>query len=546
MFRFNRQFSGLGQAARIYGILKLLMTGRADEKDEYLRDCLEECRDLRSHSLELQGRIKDRTSEYHLSPARANLIRWLDLAGCKRVLELGAGCGSITRYLGEQNLVVHAVESCPVKASLTRKRCRDLANVLVHPTVPKGSPLSPERYDIIFCLDAPGNPDSGVTGKEEPWTSSTTLLHSVLQLLGDTGVLVVAVDNDTEERLRWADGPEGGRQEALMPGAPGNESSFPRLGRELEIVTDTGTWAGVCYYPFPDHHFPRVLLADQFIATDEYAYSLLYRVLAREQPLSWQAGENEFLHWKMLCEAGRLGEFAPSALMLIARDREALRRIAPYDFVHFSSEARRLEYRTVTFKPRGKDRVEKRRLYPAVQDEKIVGDTVRINAIASRYEQGPLVTTLWLKALLANDAETSFTELLRRYYSFVREQSGLVADNAALVDLLPSNLVAVAGSGPYKVIDQEWIFTEPFPVEYILFRALLWFGYHNRSSLATCCGQEWETVGDFVEFWFQRLGLPLEPLRQDFILLEDDFHAQVVVKGYPFTTLGLLAVKMNT
>jgi len=38
---------------------------------------------------------------YHTSPARANIVRALRLPAEADVLEVGAGCGAITRYLGE-------------------------------------------------------------------------------------------------------------------------------------------------------------------------------------------------------------------------------------------------------------------------------------------------------------------------------------------------------------------------------------------------------------------------------------------------------------
>ena len=68
-----------------------------DEAEGYIRACLDSVDDLSVDSVQLQEKIRDWSSEYHLSPARANLIRGLSLNGMENILELGSGCGAITR-----------------------------------------------------------------------------------------------------------------------------------------------------------------------------------------------------------------------------------------------------------------------------------------------------------------------------------------------------------------------------------------------------------------------------------------------------------------
>src|SRR3954447_20522679 len=55
---------------------------------------------------------------YHFDPARANIVRCLDLSPSARVLEIGAGCGPITRYLGETCALVDALEPVQARAEV--------------------------------------------------------------------------------------------------------------------------------------------------------------------------------------------------------------------------------------------------------------------------------------------------------------------------------------------------------------------------------------------------------------------------------------------
>src|SRR5262245_60726420 len=85
--------------------------------------------DRSSGSFELERGIHDWPTQYHLSRARCNLLRPFELARYKNVLEIGAGCGAITRYLAENCASVTALEGSPDRAAIVRDRCADLENV---------------------------------------------------------------------------------------------------------------------------------------------------------------------------------------------------------------------------------------------------------------------------------------------------------------------------------------------------------------------------------------------------------------------------------
>lgn len=538
--RKTGKFLDIGYLASIFS--KLARPG-PDEDNAYLRACLEHCEDLGSASAELQGKIKDTVSEYHLSPARANLIRCLDLRGAHRVLELGPGCGSITRYLGEQGLAVDAVESCPDKYVLTKMRCRDLGNVRVIQADYQELMLPLLSYDVIFMICVTEDPTFVTSGKPEK--SFRNLVRRVKKFLRPGGVLVAAFDKNQRTFSCLSSFRERSRdlasQERLI--AQGLGIRYCEQQHWREVFEDE---SGECIvvYPFPDYRFPRVLLADNFIASDAHAYSLLYRILRKNEGIEWRLEEDEFFHWKAMNESGRLADAFHSSLIVSSSREGIVQQVVPFDFVHFSSEIRKAEYRTCTLKLRGEDRVVKRLLHPHPSSMKEKGTKVRISELESIYERGPLVASLWMAACRHGEFtvfEARFSRLLDDYLDYVRHQAASRQDATALVDLLPSNLVASSEDGQYRTIDQEWGYGAPFSTDFILFRAVLWFGYHNRSSLARYSHAAfWKTVRDFVAYCFATLSVPFESRIEEFVALEDAFHAEIAVSGFSFSTWGVL------
>src|SRR5580658_7624147 len=80
------------------------------EVEGRLFDIVSRATDRSTFSSELITCITDWPSEYHLSRARHCLLRPLNIQPGSKVLELGCGCGAITRYLGEIGAEVVAVE----------------------------------------------------------------------------------------------------------------------------------------------------------------------------------------------------------------------------------------------------------------------------------------------------------------------------------------------------------------------------------------------------------------------------------------------------
>ncbi|MDD2302074.1 MAG: class I SAM-dependent methyltransferase, partial [Eubacteriales bacterium] len=93
---------------------------------------IERASDLTVLSEELRRHCSDWPSFYHLSGARSNILRpFKDILKGADVLEVGAGCGAITRYMGECGARVLALEGTLRRAAIARSRTRDLPDVIV-------------------------------------------------------------------------------------------------------------------------------------------------------------------------------------------------------------------------------------------------------------------------------------------------------------------------------------------------------------------------------------------------------------------------------
>ncbi|VTR22605.1 Predicted RNA methylase [Serratia fonticola] len=114
-----------------------------DAQENLLLNIVSNTKDRSVSSPELRARCSDWVTTYHFSSLRSNLLRPLNslfTPGVK-ILEIGAGCGAITRFLGESGAEVLALEGSLRRAAIARARTLDLANVTV----------VSERFDDFEC-----------------------------------------------------------------------------------------------------------------------------------------------------------------------------------------------------------------------------------------------------------------------------------------------------------------------------------------------------------------------------------------------------------
>jgi SAM-dependent methyltransferase len=220
-------------------------------------------------SPELGAAVTDWPSRYHFSPRRANLLRpfthWLQ---GRSVLEIGAGCGALTRFLGECGAKVLALEGSPRRAAVAAARCADLDNVAV-----VGDSLqhfqSAARFDAVTLI--------GVLEYARLFFPAADgldpvnhMLARVRALLGPRGALLVAIENQLGLKY-FAGCAEDHVAEAMF----GIEDRYRgdgvvTFGRaELgDRLAAAGLRAVRWWYPFPDYKLPVAVFSEAAVAGD--------------------------------------------------------------------------------------------------------------------------------------------------------------------------------------------------------------------------------------------------------------------------------------
>ena len=162
-----------------------------DETEQRLAAILASAADLSVFSRELAVQRTDWASLYHLSGSRANLLRpFRERLEQAEVLEVGAGCGAITRYLGECGARVLALEGSPRRAAMARSRTRDLANVTV--VADRFDQfVCDQRFDVVTLIGVLEYAALFTEGAEP----AVRMLERVRGLLKPGGKLIVAIEN---------------------------------------------------------------------------------------------------------------------------------------------------------------------------------------------------------------------------------------------------------------------------------------------------------------------------------------------------------------
>ena len=490
-----------------------------DEIEERLARIICHATDLSVFSTELSQQSTDWPSLYHLSASRANILRPLESVLVNAdVLEVGAGCGAITRYLGETCANVVALEGSLRRASIARSRTRDLDDVNV--VADRFNEFACEhKFDVVTLI--------GVLEYANMFTLGTSpakaMLERVRTFLKPGGKVIIAIENQLG--LKYFAGAPEDHLGQPMYGIEGRyrEDQPQTFGRQAlkNILTQSGFSHSNFMAPFPDYKLPASIVTEAGFADPKFdASSLAWQSARRDPQLPPLLSFSPELAWPVIFD-NELALDLANSFLVIASCVEPPVVTSKVLACHYSTDRRPQYCKETSFIRKGND------------DIKVVCRLLSSTSIA----QDDALTLFRPEAesdyVLGTPLSREFIEIVsrdgwrfddvvgyyKRYLDIIfrltnsageqivvdaHERTGYV--RGRFIDAIPQNIICMP-QGMFRLIDTEWQGITDAPIARLLFRSILF-----QMSGLTRFGQPAESVQPltrwkFIVEIFSRLGL---------------------------------------
>ncbi len=511
-----------------------------DEVENRLFEHIKTTSDLSLASNELQQKISDWPSEYHFTPQRANLLSGFQFDEINSVLEIGSGCGAITRFFGEQGKQVLALEGSDRRAAITRARCNELENVTVCCDSFDTFAIN-TRFDCVTLIGVLEYSPAFISG-EDP---IVVALKKARSLLNDGGVLIVAIENQLG--LKYFNGctedhsgvPFTGVNDSYQPG------TFCTFGRvELtQKISEAGFQTGEFAYPFPDYKLPQLIVREGAIVDEELDLSFLIgQYNSRDYAYSSQRIFHENRTWPLIARNDLVRDFANSFLVFAYNNPQGDTLDRESWLVKTFSCPRKKEYITSNtfYKDHGTLKVLKEKKYPNFVQTKRDA-LVKLNVGPEVYIAGTPYSLALKDTMRSEGALAQYAQYLKPWieYLFLQalpEQGSSVKSRRTLpgsyFDCIPANLIIGNSLEEFEIIDQEWEFVNSLEVGFVIFRGIYRDIRTHLLELSETNLLDNRTLFQIVQYVFSDHGLHFdETLLKQYINLEIDIQLELII--YP-------------
>ncbi len=458
------------------------------------------------------GERKDWAVLYHLSDVRENIVSALPITKEDRVLEIGAGCGAVTGALSRLAKEVTCIDLSYRRSLINAHRHAAAENIsIIVGNYQDIEPHLEEHYDVITLIGV-FEYAQGYIGGENPYRE---FLRQIRAHLAPGGKIIMAIENRLGLKY-WA----GCREDHtghLFEGLenypnPCGVRTFARP--ELEkLFSETGLTATDFAYPYPDYKLPSVIYSDSYLPKEGQLTRNVFNY-DRERLLLF----DETKVFDSLIAAGQFPLFANSYLITLKRTEEMSVEDSGADHVIFSKfsgeRADSCAIRTDILEGPSGRKVVKKALKEAGRAhvrhlekmEKALSaqyPSLNVNRVLSAQEDCVYLEYLTAAGTVDNEAaqllalgrrEDAFA-LVRKVCDLIRgaavqpfvlteaytelfgrcagEEINALSAKVTDVDMLLENLLV--DEGYWQLIDYEWTYEFPIPVEYVCYRVWHYF-----------------------------------------------------------------------
>lgn len=198
---------------------------------------------------------------YHLTPKRANLLRWSEFEKGAAVLEIGAGCGAITEELITNDVHVTALELAEQRATINALRNKMSKNLdIIVGNLEDYKPA--KKFDYIVCVGVLEYAGTFIHS-DSPYEDFMKKIHSFLK---PGGKFLLAIEN--RFGMKYWTGAKEDHVHTYFEGHnnyPGKKRVQTFGRKELaNLFLATGFSGTDFYYPFPDYKNPSFVYSDSY------------------------------------------------------------------------------------------------------------------------------------------------------------------------------------------------------------------------------------------------------------------------------------------
>lgn len=451
------------------------------EVEERLLRLLKSAKDLSLASDELQRMMIDWPSEYHLTPLRANLLSSFDLKRFPKILEIGSGCGAITRQLGEKcpDSEILSLDGSRRRAEITRARCRGLKNVEVC-CDSFANFQSQDCFDLITMI--------GVLEYSPSFFDSVNPVVEAMgharNMLSEDGVMVIAIENQLG--LKYFNGCSEDHSGKIFWGV--NDRYLPNTIRtfgkaELQrLIKEAGFDRVEFLYPFPDYKLPQLLLREESLNDSAFRAGIIAgQYPSRDYICDGRKLFDESNAWKVLERNGMLADLSNSFLVFAFNGKGRVEDLTGQWLAKTFSSRRKKKYHIeTTFFRSTRGMVARKRPSYNVAEESSDEPPVKHHIDDSPYVGGTLYSERLGEAISVEKPIDGFINYLTPWFDYLSKQiknSYTSKDEEqkvvprTLLDCTPANLIWNE-QHELCLIDQEWECIQPLEIGFLLFRGI--------------------------------------------------------------------------
>lgn len=452
-----------------------------DESEQRVARIIRQAEDLSVLSTELAHQANDWASIYHLDSARGNILRPFQGYLSGRILEIGSGCGAISRYLGECGGTVLSLEGSVRRAQITASRTRDLDNVTV--LAERFDDFkTDQRFDVVTLIGVLEYANA-FSDQENP---ALHMLKRAHDLLMPDGKLFIAIENQLG--LKYFAGAPEDHVGVPMYGIEGRYRSgqAQTFGRKRleQLVAAAGFHQSEFLYPAPDYKLPQSITTELGFETDSFdAAALAWQGAKRDLQLPKATTFNLERAWPVVIENGLGKDLANSFLVAASRSFEPA--IATDILAYHYNNGRVPDFCKLSLFVKTSTGIE-------VQHERLragpitshPGEFLHTLTCVDKYIGGKPLSLIFLKIATTPDwTIQDFGLFITQHLTCLRTLLAGYSQPLALdrvdeklpgffVDAVPQNIL-IEDDGTPRLIDMEWDLPGGVELGYLLVRGLL-------------------------------------------------------------------------